>query len=75
MWLAGEAVLSDLMPSAVAETLKRKALHGDGGAGPGPGPFGAAPPDALSDSPLATVVYKQWHPAVTVLFAGRFIVL
>ncbi|KAG2450447.1 hypothetical protein HYH02_004949 [Chlamydomonas schloesseri] len=62
---AGEAVLTDMLPGPVAEMLKRKALqHGhedetaDGGT-----------PGGTAGGRSTAVVYKQWHPAVSVLFA------
>ncbi|KAG2440999.1 hypothetical protein HXX76_003852 [Chlamydomonas incerta] len=61
---AGEAVLTDMLPGPVAEMLKRKALqngHEDGATDSGT-PGGAA-------GGRSAVVYKQWHPAVSVLFA------
>jgi hypothetical protein len=66
---AGEAVLTDMLPGPVAEMLKRKALqHGhedetaDGGT-----------PGGTAGSRSTAVVYKQWHPAVSVLFAGALL--
>mgnify|MGYP001806795761 CR=1 FL=1 len=63
-------MLSDMLPGPVAEMLKRKALqhgHEDGAAERGT-PGGAA-------GGKSALVYKQWHPAVSVLFAGGLLPL
>ncbi|GFR47149.1 hypothetical protein Agub_g8840 [Astrephomene gubernaculifera] len=82
---ADEAVLTDIMPEAVMESLKRKALQSssrsvlppsdegpaaaDGSAGDGGGGGSCQQQQAADSAAAAAVVYKEWHPMVSILFA------